>query len=281
MKRRVEAEQFYTDPRLAAHCVAAVQTRFGLESFAHIIEPSAGQGAFYQLLPAANRVGIDLHPGHPDLIQADFLTWSPPPSTGRTLIIGNPPFGQRAGLAMAFVQHAASFSDVIAMIFPRSFRKYTFTNRFPPYWHLEEQFDCDHFHTPTGQPITVKAVFQIWQRRDQLRPMITPAATHPDFTLRHAHLSRTSPAQRQTLINQHPFAVPQVGQRFHPRASELVRQGSWWFVQPLVPGVWERFTRLDFSFLAGLNTAHTSLSKRDIVTAYQAVCDAETLNFPA
>jgi hypothetical protein len=38
-----------------------------------------------------------------------------------------------------------------------------------------------------------------------------------------------------------------------------------------VPGVRERFERLDFGFLDGMNTAHTSLSKKDIIAAYEKV----------
>lgn len=37
----------------------------------------------------------------------------------------------------------------------------------------------------------------------------------------------------------------------------------------------KRCERLDFSFCENLNTAHTSLSKQDIVRAYQKVLDNE------
>jgi len=37
-------------------------------------------------------------------------------------VIGNPPFGYRACLALAFVNHAARFADYIVMILPMGFQ---------------------------------------------------------------------------------------------------------------------------------------------------------------
>jgi hypothetical protein len=65
-----------------------------------------------------------------------------------------------------------------------------------------------------------------------------------------------------------------VGAAFRPRDSAEIDKGSWWFIQPKVGGVRERFELLDFTFVEGMNTAHQSLSKRDIIRAYQVVVDS-------
>jgi hypothetical protein len=271
MKRKVAAEQYFTSAELARRCVDSVAARFTLAEFDLVVEPSAGEGAFFELLPSDKRIGIDILPQHPGLIEADFLAWQPPATAGRILTIGNPPFGQRAALAFDFLAHAAAFSDMIAFILPRSFNKYTFINRVPRQFHLVDSFNCHEFTDVSGRPVNVKAVFQIWQRQTVLRELIQLPDSHPDFDMRHAHLSRTSAAELARLRSNYEFAIPQVGANFRPRDLTLITKGSHWFIKPNVPGVRDRFAKMDFGFLDGMNTAHKSLSKRDIVAAYVGV----------
>lgn len=271
MKRQVDKEQFFTPPHVAESCVALARSTVDFGKFDVIVEPSAGLGTFLDLLPVERRIGIDIDPQRSDLIAADFLGWHPQKDAGPTLVIGNPPFGQRGALAVAFIRHACSFADTVAFILPRSFRKYTFQNRIPREFHLQASLDCDEFVTAEGSVVNVKTVFQVWTKQEQLRELVQPPDTHPDFTMKHAHLSRVTPTQLDQLRREYEFTVPQVGADFSPRATEDVTQGSHWFIRPLVPGVRERFMELDFGFLDDMNTAHKSLSKRDIIAAYMTV----------
>lgn len=271
MKRTVAGERYLTPPGLAKRCIDLVAARFPLADFDLVVEPSAGEGAFFERLPQETRVGVDLDPGHPELVRADFLTWRPAAGVRRVLTIGNPPFGQRAALAVKFLEHACSYSDVVAFVLPRSFNKYTFQDRVPRTFHLVDSLECDTFLGPDGRPVEVRAVFQVWQRREELREVVALADAHPDFAMRHAHLSRITAAELAGLRRDYAFTIPQVGASFAPRDVATVSAGSHWFIRPHVPGVRERFDRLDFSFLHGMNTAHTSLSKRDIVAAYAAL----------
>ncbi len=270
MKRTVGREEFFTAPDLAARCAAYTDALLPLDGFDLVVEPSAGTGAFLPHLPADRTLGLDLEPRHPGVTGADFLAWTPPPDAGRVLTVGNPPFGQRGALAMRFLDHACGFSDAVAFILPRSFNKWTFTNRVDPHFHLAGAFDCDGFLDADGRAVSVRTVFQVWSRQPAPRPLVEPPATHPDFEMRHAHLSRVDEAERARLRREYAFTVPQVGADFRPRDAATVDRGSHWFIRPLVDGVRERFERLDFGFLDGMNTAHTSLSKRDIVAAYVA-----------
>lgn len=281
MKRIVGNEQYFTPNDVARACVERLDSVFPVESFDRIVEPSAGDGAFLRFLPPTT-VAIDIEPQADNINRADFLTWMPEPlanQAGRTLVLGNPPFGQRAALAMAFISHAATFADVIAFILPMSFNKYTFRDRVPAHFHLVDSMNLtaayDLARDPSSTPAdtesrrtTVNTVFQVWEKRPEARAVAPRITEHPHFTMRHAHLAWTTEDQRAELRRSHDFAIAQVGSNFAPKDVDSVTKGSHWFVHGLVPGVRDVFERLDFSHLAGMNTAHTSLSKRDIIEAY-------------
>lgn len=274
-KRTVTDEAYLTSPDVARGCLAVLARTHPLDGFARIVEPSAGDGAFLDALPADRRLGIDIHADRPDILQRDFLTWQAPAVKGRTLVVGNPPFGQRGALAFRFIEHAATFADVIAFILPRGFSKDTFLNRWPAPFHPVAMEPVDDAFRHGDREHPVRTVFQVWERRAHDRRRIRRPQAHPHFTMTHAHLSRTSSEARHHLRLTHAFTIPQVGSRFHPREVDAVESGSHWFIRPSVPSVRRVFEQLDFGFLDGMSTAHTSLSKADIVQAYSAALDAD------
>lgn len=279
MKRKVEKEQFFTPRSLAEDCVKEVAALYPLDSFTTVVEPSAGDGAFLELLPKETRIGIDIDPKINEIVEHDFLTWRPSSikTNHNILTIGNPPFGARSALALKFIKHAAEFSNVIAFVLPMSFNKYTFQNMFPREFHLVKSLDCtDVYQTPSGLS-QVKTVFQIWELRSFDRELIQRKMNHSHFKMKHAHLSRTSKEERDALVNEYEFAIAQVGSNFAPKNPSEVTQGSYWFVAPKVDGVRDRFRRLDFSSLEGMNLAHKSLSKSDIIEAYDDILKADGL----
>lgn len=275
MKRQVEMEQYFTAPDLAARCVEFAQKLLDWKLYEHIIEPSAGDGAFLRLLPEDRRIGLDIEPGDPEIARADYLRWTPPLMCGPLLTIGNPPFGQRAALAVAFLQKACQYSDAVAFILPRSFNKYTFQNRVDANFHLRGSLDCEDFLTTDGDKRTVKTVFQVWEQSDVPRLPVVLATSHADFEMKHCHLSRVTADGLAVLRSEYAFTIAQVGANFRPRDVDEVAKGSHWFIRPNVAGVRERFERLDFSFLDGMNTAHKSLSKKDIIRAYDEQVENE------
>ncbi len=274
-KRTVEREEYYTAHQLAEQCVDFAHRHLSFDSFQYILEPSAGDGVFARLLPEEKRICIDVHPRSELVQKADFLKWHPPLLHGSILTIGNPPFGQRAALAVKFVERACDFSDAVAFILPRSFRKHTFLNRIDPMFHLAGQFDCDSFRTPEGEALSVKSVFQVWIRRSIPRETIQLPTSHDHFTLKHFHLSRTSPEALEAARRDFDFVIAQVGANFQPKSPDEVSAGSYWFIKARHQGVREVFGRLDFSFLEGTNTAFMSLSKKDIIRAYEEALDGE------
>ena len=59
------------------------------------IEPSAGSGSFFELLPKNQRIGLDLYPMNDKRLKKDFFEWKLPKTNKKIVFIGNPPFGYR------------------------------------------------------------------------------------------------------------------------------------------------------------------------------------------
>lgn len=161
------------------------------------------------------------------------------------------------------------FADTIAFVLPRCFNKYTFQNRINRSFHLKFFKNISGNFDYEGDKKEVSVVFQIWEKSDKIRALVKPQSTHRHFLMRHAHMSRTSSFERKLLIDFADIAIPQVGARFKPANPSSIDKGSHWFIKFLDGADKSAFNRLDFDFLDGQNTAHKSLSKSDIVRAYQ------------
>lgn len=167
----VGLDQFFTTPKVAADCYADM-AKFLADrkvdtSNYHYIEPSAGAGVFYDLMPQGRRTGVDVLPIRKEFVRRDFLTWTPASPKGN-LVIGNPPFGYRAWLALAFVNHAAKFADYIGMILPMAFQS---DGKGSPKHRVEgmalqssRTLPPDSFVDAMGNPVKVNALWQIWAK---------------------------------------------------------------------------------------------------------------------
>ncbi|WP_156678180.1 SAM-dependent methyltransferase [Sphingomonas profundi] len=145
-----------------------------------MVEPSAGQGAFFRLFPAGS-LGYDRDPRFPGVRTADFLNVSL--DFGQPIaIVGNPPFGTNSALAVSFFNHAAKWASVIAFILPKTFRKIRTQERLDHAFHLLKEMDVpDNAFVLNGKPHNVPTVFQIWGRRRRPRPKLSFETRHPDF----------------------------------------------------------------------------------------------------
>ena len=266
-KRKVLLDQFFTSSVLALKCIQELEQVVDLDDYEQILEPSAGSGRFLDHLPSSRTLGIDINPRDSRVQCQDFFTWSFP-TNSKLLVVGNPPFGQRGALAVKFIDHAMIFADTVAFILPRSFNKFTFQNRVNQNFHLIHSSNHSDIFDYEGEEATVSVVFQVWQRSAKKRDLVTPSKTHAHFEMKHAHMSRIDDHKRADLLDFADLALPQVGAKFIPVDPETVTKGSYWFLKLTDEAFPEAFDELDFSFLEGKNTAHTSLSKADIVKAY-------------
>tara|TARA_R110002060_G_scaffold74110_1_gene83206 strand:- start:1955 stop:2971 length:1017 start_codon:yes stop_codon:yes gene_type:complete len=173
-------DQFYTKKEIVQRCLGIMD----LSLYDKVIEPSAGNGAFYSLLPSDTRLGLDLEPAHPHIRKCDFFDFSlESEKFDNVLTIGNPPFGKNSSLAKRFFNHAAVFSNTIAFILPRTFKKKEFQNGLDLNFHLVREFllPVNSFYTPAGDDYKVPCVFQVWNRRDEKREEVEILREHEDF----------------------------------------------------------------------------------------------------
>jgi hypothetical protein len=165
-------DQFYTDPAYAQQFLNVVQKHVDFNKYDHVLEPSAGTGSFYNLLDNKKRIGLDLDPKAAGVIKTDFFDWKAPVGK-RIVTVGNPPFGKNAGLAVKFFNRAAEFSDVIAFVIPRTFRKTSIVNRLNLNFHcVYDETVPDNSFIFNGNTYNVPCAGQIWIRKDQPRKKI-------------------------------------------------------------------------------------------------------------
>jgi hypothetical protein len=85
------------------------------------------------------------------------------------ITISNPPFGRNNSLSIPFFNHAARVSNAICFIVPRSWRKWSVTNRLDRNFELvsDQDLDIDYMDSE-GELISDKSrlatCFQIWKR---------------------------------------------------------------------------------------------------------------------
>ena len=163
-----DKDQFFTPDAIALHCWEAfrrvVQEDLGGYQF---IEPSAGGGSFLKVLPAGT-IALDIEPRHVDVTEQDFLTWQAAPDT-RYIVFGNPPFGLRGHLALAFINHAATFADYVCFILPQLFEsdgKGSPRKRVKGLNLIHTETLSAMFYTPDDKKIKINGVFQIWSKHN-------------------------------------------------------------------------------------------------------------------
>lgn len=259
-------DQYYTKPEDVANAVATIDDIYGIDSFDAIVEPSAGMGAFLEYLPDST-IALDIDPKHDSVVKQDFFTYKCS-TKGRVLTVGNPPFGRRAKTAKDFINHASKYSEVIAFILPSIFMKPGFTNTIAPYFHLVHTTkNIDSFLLPDGKVHKVNCCFQIWEKRSSKREKVVLPNTHPDFTMVHAHLSRTSPEQLEKL-RESDFCIGQVSGRI--QNVEDVSTGSQYFVTDNTPDktVREVFERSKLTQPEVYNMGAVSFARADVVRIY-------------
>lgn len=169
-------DQFFTPPDEARRCWEAFRCIVHDADGYQFIEPSAGDGSFLKVLPPGT-IALDIEPRHEGVLAQDFLTWTPPP--GRYVVFGNPPFGLRGHLALAFMNHAAQFADYVGFILPQLFEsdgKGSPRKRVRGLNLIHSEPLSAMFHVPDGTKVKINGVFQIWARhvtdpRWALRPV--------------------------------------------------------------------------------------------------------------
>lgn len=168
-----QLDQFYTRPNIAEYCYFII--RLYVDIFDIVLEPSAGGGAFFNLLPKDKRQGIDIDPRCEHVMKADFLEFKPIATGVKYLVVGNPPFGRVSSLAVQFFNKASEFAQMIAFIVPRTFKKVSLQNRLNMDFHLIYNEDLPEKPCCFEPSISARCCFQVWVRTG----FPYPASNHP------------------------------------------------------------------------------------------------------
>lgn len=282
IKKHMNLDQYYTNTAAAEHCYHHL---LGFLKHAnihktHFIEPSAGDGAFFDLLPKGKRTGIDLEPNHRLIKQGDFLAWTPSSYVKKTVkqnrvFIGNPPFGKRGKLAVHFFNRAALFADTVAFILPIVFCKYCMHRQMMPDMRLvaRHKIPLESFRLPTGKSFAVNAEFQIWTRLRtkhlNLRRLMPTPITHPDFLL---HQYNNTITARKVFDLPFNLAVPCQGYQDYNRREVDEKQcerNKQWMLFSAQPKIIDRIYNLNFEALAmRYTTTIPGFRKCDVVEEY-------------
>ena len=256
-------DQFYTRRELARRLTERVVALCApkTDEF-RWLEPSAGSGSFLDAMPAG-ALGLDIDPKHPKVQPADFLEWSPPSEDSRPwMVVGNPPFGKNASLAVRFFNHAARFAQAIAFIVPRTFEKGSVQKRLDRRFHLsyEEVLPLNSFEFE-GEDYCVPCVFQVWERKPHEREHVALPLTHADF--------------EYTTRDRADFAFQRVGVKagaVKALPNPALASQSHHFIRVVdrlaVERVSERFQGLDWEAVKHRTAGNPSISKAEIVAVY-------------
>ena len=270
MSRARELDQYFTTSAVARHCLDQLNSVLAdmagcaallQDPVLWYLEPSAGEGAFFDLLPRATRLGLDLEPRHPAIQQANFLEFRPAQLPPFLVTVGNPPFGVNYSMAVRFFNHAAQFSQVIAFILPMAFRKESTIRRLNPLFALvsDEALPAKAF-VFQGQPYSVPCCFQIWVKQSMPRIHEPEVRHHADFEFVGA--------------GDADFAIRRVGRRAGCVLNEFsgYARTSHHFIRVLAPRVAVKavFGAIDWSAEQTRSTGSASIGKPELVRRYEA-----------
>jgi predicted RNA methylase len=210
-------EQYYTPKPLALELVAQIEKVLGPLVGKTVLEPAGGTGAFIEAVQSVgvNKViSFDIEPLHELVSVGDFLDQE---ITEENLItISNPPFGRNNSLSIPFFNHAAKASDAICFIVPRSWRKWSVTNRLDLGFELALDLDIDiDYVDAEGYPLSNKnhlaTCFQIWKRAKNSRELVRVT----DMGI----IQKVSPDQADVSLTIFGYGCGKVKTKFEPVAN--------------------------------------------------------------
>lgn len=248
-------DQFYTKQEVARECLDTLD-KYSPDLW---LEPSAGTGSFYNLLPS-NKLGYDLEPKAEGILQQDFLTVVLPENKN-IVAVGNPPFGYRAQGAIEFFNHCARQCSAIGMIVPRSFRKAYIINQLHPNFHLviDNILPIGIFD---GGAEKIRTVWQVWEKKETKREKIVLPSSHSDFNIvaqgKSFDIDRADIAIRRT-------GYKSVGEVVFPEDASPITQ--YVFIELKTDSAIEVFETLDLSCAFDTALAPT-VTQGEIIQAY-------------
>ena len=285
----MRSDQFYTKPKIAGHCFI---TAIGYIDMLNIekpfyVEPAAGTGSFYDLMPPERRLGLDIEPKHPDVRKQNYLTCNLNEIPKPAVVIGNPPYGYTNSLTIQFVNISALFADLIGFIVPVTFHRYFFANRLNRELHLISRTSLpdDSFYKPDGSDYKIPCEFLVWSKKlgpfTDLREREIGPSKHPDFEMVFLCGSPKKylfEDRKAAVYKNKPFCFGTMAQGYigSPNAGmikesleEITSDKNWILFYTDDPEIKERLLNLDFKAIyQKYGFIHSGFRRTDIVEAY-------------
>jgi predicted RNA methylase len=167
-------DKFYTKESIVKECITIIKNTIEILSDDLIIEPSCGNGSFISEIKKLtnNYKFYDLEPENDEIEKQDYLTLINPISNKKIHIIGNPPFGRQASLAIKFIKKSCEYCDSVSFILPKSFKKNSIKDKIPLNFICAYEYDLPYKSFITnGEEYDVPCVFQIWKKVEQIRSL--------------------------------------------------------------------------------------------------------------
>jgi hypothetical protein len=273
--RKEGLDKFYTLPEYAKKCIDKTCELYDIARWDLIIEPSAGNGSFFNQIQSDKKIGMDILPDNENIIKQDFFDYYPLPNKEAILVIGNPPFGRVSSLAIKFFNHSAKWATVIAFIIPRTFRKISVQNRLDDRFHLVYDEEIPNKPCCFTPEMSVKCCFQIWEKKENKRVLVELPKTHSDWEFLKLG-KRDSTGQPTPPLNA-DFALRAYGGKIGEIKTEglnELRPKSWhWFKSNIDKKILiDRLMQLDYS--NSVNTARqNSMGRAELVALYTEYMD--------
>lgn len=273
-------DQFYTNEDIVLKCINVLKEIYKFEDYDILLEPSAGCGNFFLKLPKDKRIGVDLDPKYNEIIKMDFLEYKPIKNK-KYLTLGNPPFGRVSSLAIKFFNKAAEFSDVIAFIIPRTFKRVSVQNKLDLNFYLIKNIDLPMKPCCFTPEMSAKCCFQIWEKKNIKRKKIKLTTKHKDFNFidweRRDEEGNIIPLREIKAPKKVDFAIKSAG----GNCGELIienlndlRPKSWLWIKSIIDKdeLINRFSQLDYS-MSKDTVRQDSIGKSDLIYLYSKKYD--------
>ena len=266
-------DQFYTKDNISEKCFNILKENIDISLFDIFLEPSAGNGSFFKLLPIDKREGIDLEPKMDGIKQGDFFKYKRKDDNKKYITIGNPPFGKCSSLAVKFFNHAALFSEVIAFIIPRTFKRISIHNQLNLNFKLLFTEDLPIKPCCFEPVMDAKCCFQIWIKNEEARNKIILPKSHKDFIFIPYGLKDDNNQPTPPLLDSFDFAIKAYGSNCGVIEDDKKRQfrpKSWHFIKCIIDIdiLKKRFNELDYS-ISKDSCRQDSLGKCELISLYQ------------
>jgi hypothetical protein len=265
-----QLDQFYTNKDIAKKYYEILRTKVNIDDYDVVLEPSAGMGSFYDLMDPNKRVGIDISPKHEEIIQQDFFDYIPD-KTKKYICIGNPPFGRVCSTAVKFFNKCATFSECIAFIIPRTFKRVSIQNRLNKEFHLVYNEDIPLAPCCFTPKMAAKCCFQIWVKRSVLRELVIYDKTHKDFNF--IRMGPRDENKQPTPPKDADFAMKAYGSNcgeIKEKGLETLRPKSWhWITSNIDKHILiQRFNSLDYS-ISEDTVRQNSIGQQEVIYLYK------------